>query len=1028
LNGIDEIISTDQSEIKKNKEMIGNLFALQADNDKNREETSNQVQNSITRLFSHIEIFESRYSETLKKITEIQVLSNSIQADMKLQEKNMLEQSAVELLQIKQQLNTLTSQLNDINVNSSSLQAQIISVNDRTKSSIENFETLNHSFKSHEEFVSKLSQNTLSSLSKNDQAISDLRSELETALSQLEVSLKEKSSEENIIIQDKLNSLDNTDSTILSQITNIQAIYKLESEKIVNLETLISSTTSDIKSLVEKSNRYSQYMQAIEVLEDKINNLDEMQERNETRFRVEITENITKNTQELRSYIDKKLDNFESDRKTENVSMRKDADALLKQMEDFKAQHRDFENKFVDINTDQQQISNELNTIQQNYDSQLQYINESAFIQNEDRFITKLNIIEEESRNNLEKIIAMEEVAMIQAEKAKYVESLTSRVNQIDEMRQKSEAKAKEDFDNTVSKNAKEIQDLKLSLEQTMIQIEHYMKEENNAIKSENSSISKQVQVLRDDAVKQNQQLIEFLREKAELESKLEENIRESESLRKKGDSLRDTLANYEDIVDKKINQIQEESKKSSKLLGDIAPKLNNLDKSVISIEERNREQISDMKIELSNETKNLLELLRKEVDGALVTNMEKIIEFEKDVQNLRKDNELSFSDHDTKIMTLLTANEEHSNFFEKVTTNISSMETRMTSYDQRQKAITENLLITSEAQLNEIRNKFDNRIAELVKRTDDHSDMFEQTEVKIVHINDQSNKLEEDLFHTQRDVEELKKQGGNERELVVMKIKEQKETLEAFFRSLEQKVETIETTQIKESSRVEIIEKQTESQERLAMQLEEKIKHVEKFGEEQHSLIREVERNAYHQVEEMGSELQEYVNNSREDLQNIRTDMTTDKENFWTLLVEIYSAFRGYTVVLKSEGAVKKHQSDVLGVYRMVDSYNDRPVYKQDGGENYIYYSSASNTWFVGTVVGHQYGWLKNSSESASSKRWIPDLKTGWEYRPLVRSSDSLTSNTWLSDDGSLRIESLRDVEKVNELIRDIKNVEEID
>ena len=43
--------------------------------------------------------------------------------------------------------------------------------------------------------------------------------------------------------------------------------------------------------------------------------------------------------------------------------------------------------------------------------------------------------------------------------------------------------------------------------------------------------------------------------------------------------------------------------------------------------------------------------------------------------------------------------------------------------------------------------------------------------------------------------------------------------------------------------------------------------------------------------------------------------------------------------MVLKSEGIVKKHQADVLGVYRMVDSYNDRPVYKQDMGENYIYY-----------------------------------------------------------------------------------------
>jgi len=171
-----------------------------------------------------------------------------------------------------------------------------------------------------------------------------------------------------------------------------------------------------------------------------------------------------------------------------------------------------------------------------------------------------------------------------------------------------------------------------------------------------------------------------------------------------------------------------------------------------------------------------------------------------------------------------------------------------------------------------------------------------------------------------------------------------------------------------------------------------------------------------------------EYVNISREDLQSIRTDNDTEHQNFWTLLLELYSAFRGYTIVLKSEGIVKKHQADVLGVYRMVDSYNDRPVYKQDGGENYIYYSSTSNTWFVGTVVGHQYGWLRNSTENASSRRWIPDLKSGWEYRPLVRSMENLDSNTWHSDDGSLKIEYLRDVEKVNELFRDIKELQKKD
>jgi len=138
-----------------------------------------------------------------------------------------------------------------------------------------------------------------------------------------------------------------------------------------------------------------------------------------------------------------------------------------------------------------------------------------------------------------------------------------------------------------------------------------------------------------------------------------------------------------------------------------------------------------------------------------------------------------------------------------------------------------------------------------------------------------------------------------------------------------------------------------------------------------------------------------------------------------WTTLVELYSAFRGSAVVLKSEGAVASHQADSLGVYRMVDNYNGRPVYKQDGGENYIYYSSASNSWLVGTVVGHQYGWLRNNAEHAKDVGWVPDLKTGWQYRPLVRGGGQLEDN-WASDDGTLTIESLRDMKRVNKLIGD--------
>ena len=43
--------------------------------------------------------------------------------------------------------------------------------------------------------------------------------------------------------------------------------------------------------------------------------------------------------------------------------------------------------------------------------------------------------------------------------------------------------------------------------------------------------------------------------------------------------------------------------------------------------------------------------------------------------------------------------------------------------------------------------------------------------------------------------------------------------------------------------------------------------------------------------------------------------------------------------MLLKSEGLVADELGDVIGVYRLVDSFNDRPLYKQDGGENYIYF-----------------------------------------------------------------------------------------
>merc|ERR1712227_536806 len=432
--------------------------------------------------------------------------------------------------------------------------------------------------------------------------------------------------------------------------------------------------------------------------------------------------------------------------------------------------------------------------------------------------------------------------------------------------------------------------------------------------------------------------------EKSKFVESLNARVTQLDEMRQQSEAKsRETSESSNMKLSKEISDLKNKIETNSSTIGILGPRMDKMEsdmnKSIESVTEKIRQT--------SDETNNMFEKMKEDMKASLISTEDKMNLIRNGMQSIQAENDSCFNDHELKLQKILSATEEHSNFFTTITSNIASMENKMSSYDSKQKAVTENLLITSEAQLNEFRNKFDSRITEIMRKVDSHSDQFDQNELNLVDL---KRKFDENYVHTQRDLDEIRKKISNEKEVVVMKIREHKESLESFFSSLEEKIELIETTQIKESSRVEVIEKNTESLERLSLQFEKRIKDVE------------------------------------------------------------------------------KHQADVLGVYRMVDSYNDRPVYKQDGGENYIYYSSASNTWFVGTVVGHQYGWLRNSTESASSRRWIPDLKSGWEYRPLVRTMDHLDSNSWHSDDGSLRIEYLRDVEKVNELFRDVKDIQKAD
>lgn len=62
----------------------------------------------------------------------------------------------------------------------------------------------------------------------------------------------------------------------------------------------------------------------------------------------------------------------------------------------------------------------------------------------------------------------------------------------------------------------------------------------------------------------------------------------------------------------------------------------------------------------------------------------------------------------------------------------------------------------------------------------------------------------------------------------------------------------------------------------------------------------------------------------------------------------------------MKSENNAAKHQAACLGVYRSVDWHNNQPVYKQENGENYLYYNDKFKSWMVASYVGNEYAWMK--------------------------------------------------------------------
>merc|ERR1711890_220372 len=79
------------------------------------EERLNGLDGQVQNLNTTVAVFESRHTETINKLKEVNVITNTIQTQIKDQEEKMVEQNANDLIKIKDQIQDLENRTDKSN-------------------------------------------------------------------------------------------------------------------------------------------------------------------------------------------------------------------------------------------------------------------------------------------------------------------------------------------------------------------------------------------------------------------------------------------------------------------------------------------------------------------------------------------------------------------------------------------------------------------------------------------------------------------------------------------------------------------------------------------------------------------------------------------------------------------------------------------------------------------------------------------------------------------------------------------------
>merc|ERR1719342_680920 len=451
---------------------------------------------------------------------------------------NQVQDNVKEIASLKQVLGNQNSNLGDVEERLKQNEDQIKHIDD----TIDGLHKTVAIFEGrHVETVEKMKEVTV------------LASNIQVQVSEQAQKMVEQSSNDLNQIRDQIQDIENQNGLSNQKISELDSGNQALLEKLLGLE----------KSIVDR-------MEGLDKTDDnlltKINGLQ------------------TDNAQSLADFgkdLDSKLAQHDKNYQVEHDSIRSETHILNQHLEEVKSFYAATEKRIVEMDAGNQQLLEKLLGVEKDLDGKLQGVNDNA-----NSLVTKLNSLDNDTKNNSQTIVNLQESIYIQ----------TEQVKKVDAERQQAEAKAKEDMDARGSANAKAISDLKSEVEAAITNIEITLKQEQT---KDSSALIERLNAVQD-ATASNEGRIESL-EKAAPETTKNLILEIDAKLKGYDESASQKLRDAEENIQKNLQDIASHSN----LLREHTENINNFistnatfNNQVLALESKSEDFLKHLQVE----------------------------------------------------------------------------------------------------------------------------------------------------------------------------------------------------------------------------------------------------------------------------------------------------------------------------------------------------------------------------------------------------------------------------------------------